>query len=130
MWHGVSFVPWRPDGAVLMRRRPPRGLLGGMMEVFGSPWGEAVDEPLAHAPIEAGWHEAGTVEHGFTHATLTIRVFAAAVADTAATPEGGVWLVPETAGLPTLMRKVVARGLAARGHDVAPGARSLARVPT
>jgi A/G-specific adenine glycosylase len=113
-WHGVSFVPWRLDGTVLMRRRPPRGLLGGMMEVFGSPWGAAVDEPLAHAPFAAPWREAGTVEHGFTHATLSVRVFSSPVPGNAPTPDGGAWMAPEDAGLPTLMRKVVARGLSLR----------------
>ena len=31
----------RADGAILLRRRPPRGLLGGMSEVPGSEWREA-----------------------------------------------------------------------------------------
>src|SRR3546814_8305957 len=30
---GVAFWLVRPDGAVLLRRRPERGLLGGMMEI-------------------------------------------------------------------------------------------------
>jgi len=110
-WRGVAFVPWRPDGTVLMRRRPPKGLLGGMMEVFGSPWGEAPAEPLLHAPIEADWKEAGGVTHVFTHATLTLTVYAAPVGARTAAPEGAWWLEPGAAGLPTVMRKVVERGL-------------------
>jgi A/G-specific adenine glycosylase len=35
---GNAFVAVRSDGAVLLRRRPPRGLLGGMAEVPGSEW--------------------------------------------------------------------------------------------
>ena len=30
---GAAFVALRADGCVLMRQRPPRGLLGGMTEV-------------------------------------------------------------------------------------------------
>src|SRR5229473_1724527 len=38
---GVAFWAVRPDGAVLLRRRPERGLLGGMMEVPSTPWRQA-----------------------------------------------------------------------------------------
>ena len=110
-WHGVSFVPWRPDGSVLVRRRPAHGLLGGMMEVYGSPWGEPPCAPMDHAPFAADWRDAGSVSHVFTHATLSLRVFAAAVDGAGVTPEDGQWMAPADAGLPTLMRKVVERGL-------------------
>ncbi|WP_108662810.1 A/G-specific adenine glycosylase [Acuticoccus kandeliae] len=112
IWHGVSFVPVRPDGTVLFRRRPPRGLLGGMLEVFGSAWGAAPAIPLDHAPFDATWHAQGAISHGFTHAELSIDVYAANVAPAIATPEGGLWMDPEAAGLPTVMRKVVVRALA------------------
>ena len=36
--HGVVFWAEREDGAVLVRRRPSRGLLGGMMEFPSTPW--------------------------------------------------------------------------------------------
>ncbi|HKY95945.1 MAG TPA: A/G-specific adenine glycosylase, partial [Kiloniellales bacterium] len=36
--HGWIFHLARPDGALLLRRRPPQGLLGGMMELPGTPW--------------------------------------------------------------------------------------------
>ena len=35
---GVAFVALRADGAVLLRERPLRGLLGGMLETPSSPW--------------------------------------------------------------------------------------------
>lgn len=111
-WQGVAFVVRRADGAILLRRRPDKGLLGGMAEVFGSPWGDPPTEPLAHAPLSANWQEAGAVRHIFTHAELTLTVFAANVRTSAATPTGGYWQAPEAAGLPTAIKKAVVRGLA------------------
>ena len=37
---GVAFVALRDDGAVLLRERPLKGLLGGMLETPSSPWTE------------------------------------------------------------------------------------------
>lgn len=111
VWHGVSFVPFAEDGRVLLRRRPHRGLLGGMMEAFGSPWGPPPDAPLDHAPFAAAWRAAGAVSHGFTHADLTLAVYV--VEGSPVRVEGGIWLNPGEAGLPTLMRKVVERAASA-----------------
>src|SRR5438876_5375270 len=36
--YGVAFWLTRPDGAVLLRRRPEKGLLGGMIEIPSTPW--------------------------------------------------------------------------------------------
>jgi A/G-specific adenine glycosylase len=80
--YGVHF--WLTDeaGNVLLRRRPERGLLGGMTELPGTPWraetwSEA--EALTHAPMAADWRRAGQVQHGFTHFELFIDLFAATV---------------------------------------------------
>jgi A/G-specific adenine glycosylase len=80
--HGVHFWLADADGNVLLRRRPPTGLLGGMTELPGtawraSPWG--VTEALALAPMDVTWQPAGQVRHGFTHFELTIDLFAARV---------------------------------------------------
>nr|WP_232372809.1 A/G-specific adenine glycosylase [Acuticoccus mangrovi] len=115
VWQGVAFVPVRSDGTILTRRRPERGLLGGMSEAWGSPWGDAPADPFAHAPFGAPWRPAGGVTHVFTHATLTLDVFVAEVGEGAATPTGGTWQAPAAAGLPTLMKKVVERALGALG---------------
>lgn len=108
--HGTHF--WLTDGAghVLLRRRPPEGLLGGMTELPGTPWREKKwprADALAHAPMDADWRPAGMVRHGFTHFTLDIALFAARVDRIEA--EG--FLRPVTAlaeeALPSLMRKCV-----------------------
>jgi len=108
--HGAHF--WLTDAAgnVLLRRRPPEGLLGGMTELPGTPWRDRRwprADALAHAPMDANWRPAGTVRHGFTHFTLDIALFAALVPDIRA--EG--FLRPVTAldaeALPSVMRKCV-----------------------
>ena len=109
VWEGVVFAPFRPDGTCLFRIRPAKGLLGGMPELYGSAWGEAPAEPLRFAPFAARWEEAGFVTHGFTHAELTLQVFRTDAAASRAAPTGAFWKAPEEAGLPTLMKKAVAR---------------------
>jgi A/G-specific adenine glycosylase len=108
--HGAHF--WLTDeaGQVLLRRRPPSGLLGAMTELPGTawrsaPWPEA--EALAAAPMHAAWRPLGEVQHGFTHFTLSLGVFAARVRSIEA--EG--FLRPATSladeALPSVMRKCV-----------------------
>jgi len=109
--YGVHF--WLVDARdqVLLRRRPPRGLLGGMTELPGpvwraAPWRDA--EALAAAPMAADWREAGEVRHGLTHFELVIRVYAARVAVIEAC--GFLRAVSGLAdeALPSVMRKCVA----------------------
>lgn len=116
---GVHF--WLTDAAgnVLLRTRPPTGLLGGMAELPGTPWRAAPWTPndaLAHAPMAAAWREIGTIRHGFTHFRLEIRLFAAHLARFA--PPAGCYLRPIAAlgaeALPSVMRKCVAASVAPR----------------
>ncbi len=109
--HGVHF--WLTDAAghVLLRRRPPRGLLGGMTELPGTPWRDTPwpeAEALALAPQPAAWRQAGTASHGFTHFELAITLYAAEVPAICA--EG--FLRPADAlggeALPSVMRKCLA----------------------
>ncbi|MCB1379205.1 MAG: A/G-specific adenine glycosylase [Alphaproteobacteria bacterium] len=112
---GVVFWAERYDGAVLLRQRPDKGLLGGMMEVPSTPWQDAAPaNPCASAPLAADWQPvAGEVEHTFTHFQLVLSVLAARQLDGRAPHEAGGyrWVRREDlAGeaLPTVMRKVVA----------------------
>ena len=81
---GVAFVALRDDGTVLLRERPLKGLLGGMLETPSSPWterGESGTSALDHAPLKAQWREVpGLVEHTFTHFHLELSVYFAEVA--------------------------------------------------
>jgi A/G-specific adenine glycosylase len=108
--HGAHF--WLVDAGenVLLRRRPPHGLLGGMTELPGTVWRDVAwpaAEALGHAPMRADWRPAGQVQHGFTHFELHLELFAARVERIEA--EG--FLRPVTAladaALPSVMRKCV-----------------------
>jgi A/G-specific adenine glycosylase len=114
--HGVAFWLTRPDGAVLLRRRPERGLLGGMIEIPSTswrdrPWSRA--EAIAAAPAAAAWSPLpGVVAHGFTHFRLELTVLAG---QTEAGGDG-LWSPIARLGdhaLPSLMKKLVRHALSA-----------------
>ena len=107
--HGVAFWATRGDGRVLLRRRPERGLLGGMMEFPSTKWRECpwrIRSAISAAPFAAAWRELpGSVRHSFTHFHLELRIM------TANTKEEieGFWWPPDRLAeqaLPTIMKKV------------------------
>ena len=114
---GAAFVALRRDGAVLLRTRPPRGLLGGMAEVPTSEWRADYDvaTSVLDAPLDARWRRLpGLVRHVFTHFPLELTIQVAKVAAGTAAPEGMRWVAVEALGgeaLPTVMRKVLAAAL-------------------
>ena len=115
--HGVVFWVVNEAGAVLLRRRPEQGLLGGMMEVPSTAWRDATwrrGEALKAAPVEvAQWCEIpGNVAHGFTHFRLRLRLMAAEVGDRPSAD--GIWCGIDELGqqaLPTLTKKVIRHAL-------------------
>jgi A/G-specific adenine glycosylase len=119
--HGVHFLAIRADGAVWLRRRPPRGLLGGMWEVPGTPWREAPwteAEAMVHAPTPAAWRAVpGVARHGFTHFELAATLH---VTRDAALPTEG-WQDARRADtiLPRAMRRLLALAAAAGAIDSA-----------
>jgi A/G-specific adenine glycosylase len=118
--HGAAFYLADADGLVLLRRRPPRGLLGGMSELPGTawraePWQTAEALPLA--PLSADWRPAGQVRHVFTHFELRLDVYAAPLS---ASPPPWPLTRPEQAALPSLMRKCIALGRALWREDHRP----------
>jgi A/G-specific adenine glycosylase len=114
---GIAFWTLRKDGAVLLRRRPDQGLLGGMMEVPSTEWRLepwTLAEAAASCPAQvAEWRELpGLVAHTFTHFHLELSV----VVGRARSPElaRGLWCHLDDLGgqaLPTVMRKVVHHAL-------------------
>ena len=115
--YGAAFWIMNDKGEVALRRRPPSGLLGGMLEAPGTEWGD--EEPsraaaLRKAPIQAEWRwSEGLVRHVFTHFALDLQV---AVARVKGRPlKDALWTPIDQLGevaLPSLMRKVAKLGLA------------------
>jgi A/G-specific adenine glycosylase len=106
---GAAYVLTCGD-AVALVRRPPKGLLGGMLALPTSDWRAARwsdAEALAAAPVAADWRPAGEVEHGFTHFTLTLQLYRAegAMADAVWTPRG------DLGALPSVFLKATREGL-------------------
>lgn len=102
----------RSDGAVLMRRREEKGLLGGMLEFPSSGWstGKVLVEPAP--PFHAVWLDAGKqVEHTFTHFDLVLHLRRTdQVFDELPASDGDWrWVTREdlpAEALPTVMKKV------------------------
>ena len=114
-----TVVVLRPAGSayeVLLVRRPPSGLLGGMAMPPTSAWGEKkLVDPLEGAPVKAAWERVGEVRHVFTHFALKLDVWRAEAPGRAKVQ--GEWLAHEDAlaALPTVGRKAVALALGATG---------------
>ena len=120
--HGAHFRLSDAAGRLLLRRRPPRGLLGGMIEIPGTawrsePWGRP--EALAEAPVQAAWVKWGTVRHVFTHFELWLDIYGASLPAIPPQAIGDGFLCPEedlpTQALPSLMAKCLALGLNTAG---------------
>lgn len=95
----TAFIMKREDGAILLRKRPPSGLLGGMMEVPTTPWTETKTEGQAFI-----------VRHTFTHFHLEIDI------SYLRSPSEfeGVWVHPQDLknyALPTVMKKIIRASL-------------------
>ena len=107
--YGVVFWLVRDDGAVMLRRRPEKGLLGGMIELPSTPWRDTPwdeSEAAQAAPAATQWAALpGTVQHGFTHFRLELAMMAGR---TSAPPEG-IWARPgefKDYAFPTLTKKL------------------------
>ncbi len=112
---GLAFLLARPDGAILFRRRPADGLLGGLHELPSSPWQEgelALEAALAHAPAAADWRlHAPPVRHVFTHFVLELTLAqgtAKATTERRSRPGSGAGRTElDRLALPTVMRKLL-----------------------
>jgi A/G-specific adenine glycosylase len=121
---GVAYVLTRGDEIALVRR-PPEGLLGGMLALPTSAWRDerwTLAEAVSAAPTAAVWREAGEVEHGFTHFTLTLQILRAEGDD-----EAVAWRPRrELDGLPSVFLKAARAGLSSllQPDEATPGWRA------
>ncbi|MGB0748922.1 MAG: A/G-specific adenine glycosylase [Magnetospiraceae bacterium] len=109
--YGYVYLAVRRDGSILLRRRPEKGLLGGMMEFPSTAWADTLPDlkkAQNDAPVPAVWRPVETpVRHVFTHFALELTVLRGAVQGMPAA--NGLWTHPRDFGalaLPTLMKKV------------------------
>jgi A/G-specific adenine glycosylase len=115
---GVAFVISRADGALLFRRRPSRGLLGGLWELPSQGWDGAPPlwpdgRPFGQQTVALNAH----VRHVFSHFELHLRLhrvpkpLSGRLAEAAAAGDNWRWCAPRQAGdlgLSGLMRKALA----------------------
>jgi len=103
---GIAYVVQRADGALLLERRPDKGLLGGMLGWPGSEWGET---PVPKPPVKAGFRATSEeARHTFTHFHLRLRIEVARV-EQGHEPNAGSFVDRaqfRPSDLPTVMRKV------------------------
>ena len=122
--YGTAYVAIRQDGAVLLRKRPPKGLLGGMAEVPGTVWGESPPGEET-APMPGEWKStAQDVEHTFTHFHLVLSVRHGRFAMRSAAPDGAWWSPADTLpheALPSVMKKAIEAALPGATFPVAKG---------
>jgi len=114
--HGIGFWLVRDDGAIYLRRRPEKGLLGGMTEIPSTDWREQPWTPaeiVDFAPTQSEWREVpGEITHTFTHFHLHLSLVVGA-----AKPNdlgNGIWCLPDQFpdhALPTVIKKLVRHGL-------------------
>lgn len=111
----AAFVAIALDGAILLRRRPERGLLAGMSEPPTSHFSSRSDGEtgIEAAPFPADWQGCGSVTHLFTHFELDLHVWCART-DRFPAPQGMRWAEPgefDREALPTVMRKAIGLAL-------------------
>ena len=113
--HGDAFLITRRDGHVLLRRRPGRGMLGGMVELPSRGWDNRPAPFDGDTPFGLPFRKLEAhVSHTFTHFTLhlSVHVLKRPLTLEEATrlplPENWFWHSADhmdKVGLPTLMRK-------------------------
>jgi A/G-specific adenine glycosylase len=106
---GAAYVAIRADGAVLLRKRPEKGLLGGMTEVPTSGWTARLDGETSPdaAPFPSQWERAGQIAHVFTHFALELDIYRTRFDGN---PEDHFWSRPDELhgeALPTVMKKAI-----------------------
>ncbi|WP_112663254.1 A/G-specific adenine glycosylase [Microvirga flavescens] len=114
---GAAFVVLRADDTILLRTRPPKGLLGSMAEPPTSEWDPTYEPSRAvlDAPIEARWQRLpGSVRHVFTHFPLELTVLFAKVPRGTPAPHDMRWtprLKLYEEALPGVMKKALVHAL-------------------
>ena len=116
----IAFLIQNASHQVFLRKRPHKGLLGGMMEVPSSPWElkeRSIKDALVQEPMKL--HDdlriMGDIKHTFTHFHLKVKILRCLGAQRdLKTMEEGTWVNLDSLheyALPTLMKKILHKGL-------------------
>lgn len=100
--YGYAYV-LLSEGHFFVEQRPDKGLLGGMLGLPTSEWGEKPADHRAAPQPENGprnWQNIGVIKHVFTHFELRLEVFTAEIADRTI----GEWR-QDISALPTVFKK-------------------------
>ena len=113
--YGTAFVVQNSDGAILLRRRPAKGLLGGMLEVPSSMW---IEQP-SELNSELSFAQLDVIEHTFTHFHLILKVVSSETFFGAEHrhQDSHEWVAINQLAdkaLPTVMKKVLIKALGAQ----------------
>ena len=103
---GHVYVARNHDGDWLLERRPPKGLLGGMLGWPTTQWQEG--PPTFAPPFQGEWQDTGLeARHTFTHFHLRLAIYCAPLPDDSQICGGVVVKASDfrQGDLPTAMRK-------------------------
>lgn len=104
----MCWVVINADGHVLMRQRPPQGLLGGLYDVPTLPsWDGGSDVDCLEILHNSSGQFCGQVTHKFTHLSVQLNVYKMRM-DRVDSADYG-WFDPRTVPLSTMVRKVLKR---------------------
>jgi A/G-specific adenine glycosylase len=111
----VGFVVVRGE-FIWLRKRPAKGLLGGMLEVPSTDWRSESwndGEADAQAPFLARWDARGEITHVFTHFAFNMQVWRCEASSGWEPDEGDWYRVDQidALALPTVMKKAIRAAL-------------------
>jgi A/G-specific adenine glycosylase len=101
------------DRAVWLVRRAGKGMLGGMRALPDDGW-SARSDGHGTAPLAGDWRPLGTVQHGFTHFSLHLRLLQYSGSEDGLLADGEWWPLARLAeaGLPSLFDRAARLALA------------------
>lgn len=116
----VAFVLIRnDDGAVLMRYRDKKHMLGGMLEVPSTPWSVGQEkikgDIFDYAPFQREWVNInGAFKHVFSHFSLNVTIYKAYCDDMDNVDNSLFWVTEGNFSkypIPTLTKKILTKAL-------------------
>ena len=116
--HAVAYILHNDQEEIFFRRRPEKGLLGGMMEVPSTLWRSdpwEIFDAQTLSPFECHWDpEIRTAQHSFTHFHFDIKILHGKLKNSLAVTEHvedqSRWVKPEDftkLALPTVIKKIL-----------------------